>query len=103
MEHAGNYFKQVLPRKKYVMNQQQQVWFIVLNKAVSMCVKIYGYAHLNVTLTELYDREGSPHHLPVTFIVDRANFGTITLQETEYKMSELRSFCSTRYKKCFFR
>lgn len=41
--------------------------------------------HLHIALTEVYDREGFTHQLPVTLIVDRANFGTITLEEAEHR------------------
>lgn len=46
--------------------------------------------HLNIALTELYDREGFSHRPPITFIVDRANFGTVPLKKTKIKIKESR-------------
>lgn len=60
------------------MNHHQFVSCVGLNKALSS-FGFTGLPHLNIGLTELYDREGFPHHLPVTFVIDGANFGTITL------------------------
>lgn len=59
---------------------------------------MFCFAHLNITLTELYDREGFPHHLPVTLVIDGANFGTITLKETGINsLSQEIFFCYTRF------
>ena len=71
-------------KEKHFMNHLSNLSCIVVS---------FVQPHLDITLTEVDDREGFPHCLPVTFIIDRANFGTTTLEETKSKTSESRAFC----------
>lgn len=99
MEHTGNYSKQVLHRMHREISHEKPTGRIMHRIKWGFIQFQHGLtvlSYLNITLTELYDREGLTQHLPVTFIVDRANFGTVALQKTMKK--KWWGFCCTRQK-----